>query len=151
MASNGLRCPKLIKMTQHDPKWPWWPLNSSQVYNSYLYASMGPFWPKISWGQKRAPILFLLFLVQLSARVILIHAESFWAILIDFVPFKDICVLFWIPWGGPIWHIIMYYVPENCHRVTRIILGLVGPFSPLLMILGHFRPFWAILGHTWVP
>ena len=107
--------------------------------------------PKYPEAKKGPLFFFWCFLVQLSARVILIHAESFWAILIDFVPFKDIYVLFWIPWGGPIWHIIMYYVPENCFRATRTILGLVGPFSPLLLIFDHFRPFWAISGPLWVP
>ena len=42
----------------------------------------------------RCFLFFCCFLVQLSARVILIHAGSFWAILINFVPFKDIYVLF---------------------------------------------------------
>ena len=50
------------------------------------------------------------------------------------------------PWVGQ-YNIIMCYVLENSLRATRTILGLVGPSSPLLVILGHFRPFWAISGH----
>ena len=82
------------------------------------------------------------------------HLRHFWwfgAILGHFGPFRGPRGSQNGPMGGPIWHIIMYYIPENCFRATRTILGLVGPFSPLLIILGHFRPFWAILGPPWVP
>ena len=51
--------------------------------------------PKYPEAQK-GPLFFCCFLVRLSTRAILIQAGSFWVILIDFVPFKDIYVLFWV-------------------------------------------------------
>ena len=45
----------------------------------------------------------------------------------------------------------MYYVPEHCFMATRTILGLVGPFWPLLKISGPFRRFWCCLGNFGAP
>ena len=63
-------------------------------YIIHIYMPQGalfdPKYPEV----KKGHLFFCCFLVKLSARVILIHAGSFWAILISFVPFKDIYVLF---------------------------------------------------------
>ena len=138
-------------MTQSDPGG----LRTVLRYMIHIYMPQGALFDPKYPEAKKGPLFFCCFLVQLSARVILIHAGSFWAILIDFVPFKDIYVLFWILLGGPIWHVIMYYVPENCCRATGTILGLAGPFSPLLVILSHFWPFrghyGALVGPLMVP
>ena len=70
-------------------------------YIFYIYKALGAnFDPKYPEAQKGP--LFFCFLVRLSTRAILIQAGSFWVILIDFVPFKDIYVLFWVFLGGPI-------------------------------------------------
>ena len=100
----------------------------------------------------------------MSLRTVWGPLGPIWALLAQLRHFWWFCAIlcrfgpFWVPLGslnapvgGPIWQIIMYYVPENCFRANRTLLGLVGPFSPLLMILGHFRPFWAILGLPRVP
>ena len=79
------------------------------------------------------------------------HFCWFLTILGRFGPFRGPCGSLNGPMGGPILHMIMYYVPGNYSRATRTILCLVGPFLPLLVILGHFRPFWAILGLPRVP
>ena len=78
-------------MTQSDPGG----LRTVLRYMIHIYMPQGAlFDPKYPEAKKGPLFFFCCFLVQLSARVILIHAESFWAILIDFVPFKDIYVLF---------------------------------------------------------
>ena len=71
-------------------------------YIIYIYMPLGAhFDPKYPEAQK-GPLFFCCFLVRLSTRAILIQAGSFWVILIDFVPFKNIYVLFWVFLGGPI-------------------------------------------------
>ena len=85
-------------MTQSDPGG----LRTVLRYMIHIYMPQGALFDPKYPEAKKGPLFFCCFLVQLSARVILIHAGSFWAILIDFVPFKDIYVLFWILLGGPI-------------------------------------------------
>ena len=63
-------------------------------YMIHIYMPQGALFDPKYPEAKKMPPFFCCFLVQLSARVILIHAGSFRAILINFVPFKDIYVLF---------------------------------------------------------
>ena len=41
--------------------------------------------------------------------------------------------------------------PENGFRANRDILGHVGPFWAILMILGNFRLFWCCFESHWGP
>ena len=47
--------------------------------------------------------------------------------------------------------ISMGYVPKNCIRATRDILGHVGKFWAILVILGNYRPYGAVLSHLGAP
>ena len=80
--------------------------------------------------------------------VILGHFRPFWCC---FGPFQGPRGSLNGPMGGPIWHIIIYYVPENCFRATGTILGLVGPFCHFWWFWIVLVLFWAVLGPRWVP
>ena len=70
-----------------------------------------------------------------SCRAILGYSGPIWRY---FRPIRDPCGPPKRPQRGLVWHIIIYYAPENCFRATWAIWGHAGPF---VFMQGHFGLF----------